>query len=610
MIWSNGSVHSKYEGIVWNGNGRAGVGFHHFAKDKFENKILHRHEAYIGFTKAGILMGKQNPFATSESTIKNCWFEKCEKGISIIDFNYYNEVVEACEFRECGIGIHCTRWGQVFARDCHFERSRISDFVLGESHKHSVRRCTSIGSNQFLTGQAATLQNCVVKSWKNKDCAIYLTRGFPILMFDCIFEDPPSNNPPVKVHHDKLPIISLNNSSTSKTLIEHVKKKPLVNLIEIDDSSKYKSGITAKYSGFNTKNETSGKLFDAVKDFGANPKKGDSTRAIQATIDAAAKHGQGAIAYIPAGNYKISETLKVSGKDFIIGGTGSHSEFKWLGSEGGVLMEISNAENLTLKEFHIIGHSTPKNMIGILHKGGKNGSSVTYDRVWVANDWQSENQKDVRGIHFNNLNSQDKVVIKRLNGSASLNNSSQAYFLADFWDSGPIVIQGEKNNGSGFTGILNANGNRVEVHNNNSLIIGEYYCEQAKETIFKFSGQAAETPGRVTIGAARLHGWAQMKNFMEVNGFSGQVGYLHGHITKDRSAEHYNLIQSQTGKTQFLFAANSHNYFKFENNQKSTLHLLLNGSKDFKNKFSDEVFMRAIYDFRILSEEAMKRFEK
>ena len=101
MIWSNGSVHSRYEGIVWNGKGKAGVGFHHFAKDKFENKILHRNEVFIGFTKAGILMGKQNPFASSESTIKNCWFENCEKGISIIDFNYYNEVAEACEFRDC-----------------------------------------------------------------------------------------------------------------------------------------------------------------------------------------------------------------------------------------------------------------------------------------------------------------------------------------------------------------------------------------------------------------------------------------------------------------------------------------------------------------------------
>ena len=112
-----------------------------------------------------------------------------------------------------------------------------------------------------MKGQATTIQNCIVKAWKNKDCAIYLTRGFPILVFDCIFEDAPSDSTPVKVHQDKLPIISLNNLSSTKKLFEHIKGKPLVNLIEISDESKYKSGITAEYSGFKPQDISSWKSF-------------------------------------------------------------------------------------------------------------------------------------------------------------------------------------------------------------------------------------------------------------------------------------------------------------------------------------------------------------
>lgn len=61
---------------------------------------------------------------------------------------------------------------------------------------------------------------------------------------------------------------------------------------------------------------TPGKIFD-VTSFGANGSHpGDDTVGIQAAIDAAAKAGQGAMAYLPAGSYMINTSLTVTGDDF------------------------------------------------------------------------------------------------------------------------------------------------------------------------------------------------------------------------------------------------------------------------------------------------------
>ena len=58
----------------------------------------------------------------------------------------------------------------------------------------------------------------------------------------------------------------------------------------------------------------SGKVFDAVRDFGAKGNgQADDTAAIQSAIDAAREFGRGAIAYLPTGRYRVSRTLSVAG---------------------------------------------------------------------------------------------------------------------------------------------------------------------------------------------------------------------------------------------------------------------------------------------------------
>ena len=71
------------------------------------------------------------------------------------------------------------------------------------------------------------------------------------------------------------------------------------------------------------------KIFD-VTTFGANESHADDdTVGIQAAIDAAANAGDGAMAYLPAGQYHINKTLEITGKDFWVGGSGLASSIAY-----------------------------------------------------------------------------------------------------------------------------------------------------------------------------------------------------------------------------------------------------------------------------------------
>ncbi len=75
-----------------------------------------------------------------------------------------------------------------------------------------------------------------------------------------------------------------------------------------------------------------GKIFDAVRDFGA---RGDGktvdTAAVQAAIEAAQRAGGGAIAYLPTGRYCVSQTLAITGQDYTFGGSGFNCGLVWRG---------------------------------------------------------------------------------------------------------------------------------------------------------------------------------------------------------------------------------------------------------------------------------------
>jgi hypothetical protein len=561
MAWSKGATEALWSGIVWDGNGKARIGFHHEAHDRFECKVIHEYEAFVNCTEAGVRMGLQKPFATSETEYRACIFANCGTGLALLDFNYYNIVVDACLFRNNGTGIFTQRYGQVYARNSRFEASRERDLLLGASHKHAVRRCVSIGSRAFIEGECVTVQDCQVSGWTGKDGAIVVrSAATPVTIFDCVFKNPPSDTPPIRCSDPNLRLLLSNNHCDKIAKVVEGGKA-----IEVPDG---KLGGIVSQQGLSLSFAlpAPSKLIDAVRNFGAD-KGDDQTAAVQATIDAARAQGKGAVAYFPPRRYRIKRTIEVTGADYIIAGTGYHTEFVWAGPQGGTVFHVEDPQNVTLSHFQILTHSVPRNMLCILQSSAGKPSSITYDGIMAGSHgdlYRADSGTQVRGIEFRGLGANCQVHVKRVNGSGAFIDSTAANILLRYWDGGPIVVANPgKTPRTGFLGGLNANvGGELVVQDSSDLVFTEFYKEQGKSGFIQLYGKPDDSPGRVTLGAARLHLWKESPYFAQIDGYRGQLTYAHAHVTFDKSPEAYRI--EQKSPSPFTLALLTHDNFGFD----------------------------------------------
>lgn len=302
MCWSNGAPRSRYIGIIWDGNNKAGVGFDHDSKGYFETEIDHKYEAYLNFTGSGLRVGHNQQLASAETSVENCLFVNCDRGVAMLQFNDYNFSIYGCEFQQCGTGVYCGKGANFYVRDSHFVGSKVTDISLAPEHACSVRRTTSVGSRMFLVqGSLAplTIQDCQVSGWTNPAGAISLNYG-PTLIFDCVFTKPPSRQQPIVVANNQHIILSNVRSFDTDGLV----KPGASNNVTIVPPGKIGSSLKSpQQTFFKEQAVIPGKIFDAKRDFGAKADgKTDDTAAIQATIDAANKAGKGAMAYLPSGD--------------------------------------------------------------------------------------------------------------------------------------------------------------------------------------------------------------------------------------------------------------------------------------------------------------------
>ena len=163
--------------------------------------MQHVDEAFRNFTGYGIRVGNQQKLASAEILYRNCLFENCGTALGFLTFNDYDNTIDGCEFRNCGTGVLAHK-SNFYARNCHFENSRVADFIVGPEHGCSIRRCTSVGAKCFVRDDnevaPLTIQDCQVAHWTDPAGAVFLSS--PTLMFDCSFSQPPSDQPPVKLH--------------------------------------------------------------------------------------------------------------------------------------------------------------------------------------------------------------------------------------------------------------------------------------------------------------------------------------------------------------------------------------------------------------------------
>lgn len=511
MFWSNGLPRSRYVGITWDGNRKAHVGFDHDSQSLFETENDHQFEAFLNFTGSGMRVGhnqaKAPAQAAAETTLTHCLFQNCDRGIALLTFNDYNFTMAGCDFLDCGTGVYGGKGSNFYVRDCHFERSQMTDVRVYAEHACSVRRCTSFGSRRFIEQNSIaplTVQDCQVSGWTNPTGALTLGGG-PVIIFDCVFTNPPARHAPVTPGHGQRLILSNNRSADTDGLVKPGSSDCITGV----PAGKLGGSLTSVRQRFRAQNaDVAGKVFDVRRDFGAKADgKTDDAPAVQAAIDAARQHGKGAVAYLPSGDYAIGHTLHVTGKDYRFAGSGTHTRLLWQGPQDGVMAEVRDPENVTVENLNIGEAGNQKNAVDILQTGSGAPSSVHYERVWVYGMYRK--QPFAKGLHGRELPKGTVVRADHFNGNLHFTNSSRATLLFNASYEGAIVVEGKdetvRDGILGFlTRLATINLHGLYVRDSQSITMSDYYVESA-DRLMEFEGSPDDPEGRVTIGMPKTH---------------------------------------------------------------------------------------------------------
>ena len=172
MFVSNGTTYGYFNGLVWDGQGKAAYGIDYNSTGNpvtkksnniFETRNLHRNEHFKSFIDAGFAVGVFNGGLTghanleykkeaAESMIQNCIFEDCHKGVGLENFNDYDWAIDGCTFTDCDFGIYVPvhRDANYDVHQCRFERSKIADLTIA-AEASNARQIVSVGSRRLLT---------------------------------------------------------------------------------------------------------------------------------------------------------------------------------------------------------------------------------------------------------------------------------------------------------------------------------------------------------------------------------------------------------------------------------------------------------------------------
>jgi hypothetical protein len=524
MFSSRGMGYSSYIGLVWDGRGKAARGWIDLPGAASHTK--HQHSAFMNFTDigAGTIPGGGDYLDSSQW--RNCLFINCGKGLSVANFNDYNWTIDGCNFYDCGYGIW-NRNGNFYARNCHFQRSKQADIGdISGIHGSSARRCTSVGSRSFLehSGSAMfTVQDCHVSGWTNPDGAIRV--GSPTLIFDCVFTNAPSANPPVPLNGQS-GVHSDNRTSTAALF-----GGDTTNMVEVPPGKRGGSITSAQQSFFSSEAAIPTRVFDVKRDFGGD---------VQRAIDAARGYGRGAVAYLPRGNYQVSRTINITGANYYVQGAGIFSTgISWRGDKVGPVILVSDPQNVTLEH------------MAMRHTGGvvalrqvstiPRPSRMHYEHLELGGGPTALPHTFTERGAFEAVGlSKDSVVTiwdaYSGGGGMSFDNCSSARILFNVGghhSMGCIRVKGTQIDRSGFFGIQTCQ-SRLRIEDNQSVVASDVYVEQMGMHTWSIGsyahlqGSPTLPAGRVTISGPKIcglrgQGSPSFENYFTVNDYRGQL---------------------------------------------------------------------------------------
>jgi hypothetical protein len=435
----------------------------------------------------------------------NCLFRKCGNGVSFCNFNDYDNTFDGCQFEDCGVGVNSVK-GNFYLRASRFLRSRDCDVQqLSPSHASSLRFCTSQGSKRFFRTMpwghlAMKIQDCWVDAWTATDGAIQISHRGPTTIFDCTFTNPPSATPPLCLNNPRelqnLLIVSNNRSPDTSRVVDPGSNS---RISEVPPGQRTSELTDPERSFLDGTPWTSPKVFDAVRDFGATADNtADDTAAVQACIDAAKNHGQGAIAYLPGGQYRITRTLQMTGSRYGICGTGFRSMLIWAGEKDGTMLRIHHPQDLRLEQFVLQG---PPETIRIHHTADPGASLVFYDGIYANGLEQCRT-----GLWCDRLPQGSVALMGHMIGNVRLTDCGPATILcAQHYYS--LTLEGASQPKTGIAGFMFHNdachNYALDVLDNQDVVVADFYSESNQRYLLA-EGQPDQPSGRVTIGASKI----------------------------------------------------------------------------------------------------------
>jgi hypothetical protein len=540
MFVTNGATRCRYLGVAWDGQGIAATAYDHEPHMTYESRVRHENESYRHFTGPAITAfggGRPGYSPTAEVFIWNCLFQHCATGIIVgsHDYNNYQWLIIGCEFDDCGTGIRCEK-GKAMVCDTHFERSSVVDVTTPASIDQSVRRCTSTGSAAFFTLPPGggcgpqVVEDCQVDSWKDTKGAVQLGGSGSYLVFDCVFSNPPGDGAPICVGESKAPprIMVCNNHQNGLTDDKLVDAKGAP-VVTIPPGARGPSPITPQTHFLKTKWPADSTHILDVTQGPYNLKtdgKEDATATIQKAIDDAKSANNGSIVYFPKGKYKISDTLKVSGSNYTLQGSGNQSILSWSGTSPGVAMAVDSPDKLSFEQFAIFVPGA--GVAGVVQTATTPGQT-TYDGIYYTSTGYILTG---RGIELEKLPAGSYVGIKHIDSPLTVDDSGPAEVVALYMLQGRLIVKGATQPKTGFLGFLDFDGLQmtqdpanfdVDVSDNQNLVVAHYYHEQGYNHLHA-SGGSGTAPGHVTIEGVKQNSTKPSDTIL-IDNYQGRILY-------------------------------------------------------------------------------------
>jgi hypothetical protein len=361
-----------------------------------------------------------------------------------------------------------------------------------------------------------------VAGWKAEDGAIVTGLRGPVLVFDTVFERPPRpDRPPIRLdnppHMLQQAVVSNVSFAGSASPVD---PGPNGEVRYVD--GRENATIPAATTGFlRSTARVPRTVIDVRSDCGARGDgRTDDTAAVQACLDRAARiGGPDTLVYFPSGRYRVSRTIRIADADYLVGGTGWHSQI--VASARGVDPVVSIVDPQGLVIEHLGGGGVPGT--ATFEQRGTAPGSVLYRGIY-AFDSDEEAQQSIRML---GLPAGMLVLSDHLDGRLEIRDSAAATLLLGFAASVRLTVGGAAAP-TGLIGLLTrASALEIyplEVEDNQTLVVSDWYNEQTP-FLFRASGPGAWA-GSITLDLSRAE--AREPTFARVDGYRGRVVVMGG----------------------------------------------------------------------------------